>query len=169
MYPHFFTATIKDWIHILKEDEYKNIITESLQFLVSEKRIKVYAFVIMPNHIHIIWQMLGENLYNNVQRDFLYFTAQRIKYKLLKTDTKILNQFESNNKDRKYQIWKYNSLSIELYSKSVLEQKLNYIHQNPIKEKWQLANNIEDYKYSSASYYVNGQSDFKFISNYFEE
>ena len=123
----------------------------------------------MPNHIHIIWQILGEHLYNNVQRDFLKYTAQMLKFELLKTNSEILKLFESNNMDRKYQIWKYNSLSIELYSKSVFEQKLNYIHQNPLKEKWQLAGNIEDYKYSSASYYVNGRTDFKFITNYYEE
>ena len=36
----------------------KKIIVSSLQFLVNDRRVKVYGFVIMPNHIHIIWQKL---------------------------------------------------------------------------------------------------------------
>ena len=57
-YPHFFTATILEWKHLLSDDEMKNIIVSSLDFLVADKRIKVYDFAPMasgvPNHIHII-------------------------------------------------------------------------------------------------------------------
>ena len=51
----FFTATILYWKKLLKPDKYKQIIIESLKFLVAEKRVQVYGFVIMPNHIHLIW------------------------------------------------------------------------------------------------------------------
>ena len=81
-YPQFFTATILEWKHLLIEDKYKDIIIESLRFLVKEKRVVVYSFVLMPNHIHIIWQIQGEHKRENVQRDFLKFTAQKIKYDL---------------------------------------------------------------------------------------
>ncbi len=53
-YPHFFTATILEWKHLLSDDHMKNIIISSLDFLVTDKSIKVYAFVVMPDHIHII-------------------------------------------------------------------------------------------------------------------
>ena len=49
---YFFTATIKEWKHLLKPDKYKEIIVDSLRFLVAEKRVRVCGFVIMPNHIH---------------------------------------------------------------------------------------------------------------------
>ncbi|MCW3114621.1 MAG: hypothetical protein JWR18_3017 [Segetibacter sp.] len=52
-YPDYFTATILEWKHLLKEDKYKEIIISSLQFLVKENRLKVYAFCIMSNHIHL--------------------------------------------------------------------------------------------------------------------
>lgn len=50
----FFTASILDWKQLLKPDKYKNILIESLQFLVDNKRVKVYGFVIMPNHTHFL-------------------------------------------------------------------------------------------------------------------
>ncbi len=43
-YPDYFTATILEWKHLLKADKYKDIVISSLEFLVKENRIKVYAF-----------------------------------------------------------------------------------------------------------------------------
>lgn len=51
-HPQFFTATNLEWKRLLKPDKYKEIIIESFQFFVKDKRIKLYAFVIMENHIH---------------------------------------------------------------------------------------------------------------------
>ena len=167
-HPYFFTATIKDWKHLLKPDKYKEIIVDSLRFLVAEKRVRVFGFVIMPNHLHLIWQVLDGHRYQDVQRDFLKYTAQKIKNDLMTYHPKVLEHFKSENKDRKYQIWKYNSLSIELYSEKVFEQKLDYIHNNPIQAKWSLAKLPEDYKYSSAGYYYNGKFKYEFLSHYLD-
>jgi len=57
----FFTATILEWKHLLKFDKYKKIICSSLAFLSKENRVKIFAFVIMPNHIHIVWQIANDN------------------------------------------------------------------------------------------------------------
>ncbi|WP_246849943.1 transposase [Rufibacter roseolus] len=62
----FFTATILEWKHLLKPDKYKNTILDSLRFLVREKRVKVYGFVIMPNHVHLLWKMEEPHLRENV-------------------------------------------------------------------------------------------------------
>ncbi|HLX54440.1 MAG TPA: hypothetical protein VKR58_10885, partial [Aquella sp.] len=53
----FFTATILEWKYLLEPDRFKDIIINSLLFLKNEKSIVVYGFVIMPNHIHLIWQV----------------------------------------------------------------------------------------------------------------
>ena len=58
---YFWTVTIKDWKHLLKPDKYKKLIINELLKLVERKLIKVYAFVIMPNHIHLVWEMLQLN------------------------------------------------------------------------------------------------------------
>lgn len=167
-HPYFFTATINGWKHLLKPNKYKDIIIDSLAFLVKEKRVKIYGFVIMPNHLHIIWKVQDGIKYEHVQRDFLKYTAQRIKFDLVDNHPKVLEMFKSDNKDRKYQIWKYNSLSIELYTESVFVQKLDYIHNNPIQEKWKLAINIEDYKYSSAGFYYSGTYQYDFLTHYMD-
>ncbi len=49
----FFTATILEWKHLLKPDKYKELIIQSLKFLVDNGRVQLYGFVIMPNHIHL--------------------------------------------------------------------------------------------------------------------
>ena len=68
---YFTTATVKGWKHLLKPDKYKKIITDSLEFLSLESSIRVYAFVVMPNHFHLIWQMIGDKPFSNTQLRFM--------------------------------------------------------------------------------------------------
>src|SRR5438046_1325004 len=104
-YPQFFTATNLEWKNALKKNEYKEIIIRSLRFLVESKRIILYAFVIMPNHLHLIWQMQAGIKRKNIQRDFLKFTSQRIKDRIVLNKSELLSEFLVNAKDRKYQLW----------------------------------------------------------------
>ena len=143
-YQTFFTATINKWIKALQHDDCKQIIIDSLNYLVDKKRIKVFAFVIMPNHIHLIWQIQENNTKEAVQRDFLKFTGQQIKFWLEKNDKSLLKKLEVNLRDRKYQIWQRNALSIPIWTPAVFEQKLDYIHLNPIQEKWKLSTYPEE-------------------------
>ena len=89
-YPQFFTATILDWKPLLKEDKYKDIIVSSIKFLVDNKRVKVFSFVIMPNHLHIIWQIQPGHEREEVQRDFLKYTAQKIRFDLVENNPELL-------------------------------------------------------------------------------
>jgi REP element-mobilizing transposase RayT len=162
---YFFTATILNWQHLLKDDSYKDIILDSISFLVLDKRIKVYAFVIMPNHIHLVWRIVEPHIKSDVQRDFLKFTAQKMKALLKREKPEFLEKFRVNAKDREYQIWKRDPLSVELINVSVIRQKIDYIHPNPIHPKWNLGRTITDYKYSSAGFYYMGKNDFDFLSN----
>src|SRR6478735_1723909 len=160
----FFTATVLDWKNLLKPDKYKDIVIESLGFLVKDKRVEVNAFVIMQNHIHLIWQMLNNHKRENVQRDFLKFTAQKIKTDLIKNHPQVLSKFEVNAKDRRYQFWERNPLSVDLYTEAVFIQKLEYIHLNPVQA--QLCSLPEEYWYSSARFYEIGIDDFGFLTHY---
>ena len=69
-YPQFFTATNLGWKKLLKPDKYKDIVINSLRFLVKENGIILYGFVIMDNHLHLIWQMQASVKPADVQRDF---------------------------------------------------------------------------------------------------
>jgi len=160
---YFFTATNLNWIKLLEEDEHKNIVINSLKFLSDNKRIKVLGFVIMPNHIHLIWQILSPHKNADVQRDFLKYTAQQIKFNLIKKDSKLLDNIVVNAKDRRYQLWERNPHWFELDNTDTLRQKLNYIHKNPLQEKWLLAINEEDYLFSSARFYKCENNYFDFL------
>ncbi|MDZ7898648.1 MAG: transposase [Arcicella sp.] len=165
----FFTATNLWWKKLLKPDKYKQIIVDSLAFLVKNERVKVYGFVIMPNHIHIVWRINEEHKREDVQRDFLKFTAQQIKQDLEINHPAVLSHFEVNLKDRKYQFWERNPLSVDLYSRKIVYQKLKYIHSNPLQDKWQLAKKPEDYWFSSYRFYEFGIDDFGFLTHYLED
>ena len=164
----FFTATILEWKHLLKKDEYKQIIIESLLFLKKEGSVVINAFVIMPNHIHLIWQIQDNYKPDKIQMRFLKYTAQQMKFRLLDTNDAMLNEFLVNSKDRQYQFWERNSLSVDLWTEEVFIQKLIYIHNNPIKEPLNLVVYPEDYKYSSAKFYETGVDDFGLLTHYKE-
>ena len=162
----FFTATILEWKLLLQNDNYKDIIIESMRFLVADKRVTIFSFVIMPNHLHIIWQINDRYEVHQVQQSFLKYTAQQIKFDLQKNNPKLLEEFRVDTADRQYQFWERNPLSVDLFSEKVFDQKFDYIHNNPLQEKWKLAEYPEEYKYSSAKFYFSGVDEFGFVTHY---
>ncbi len=140
-----------------------------MRFLVNDKRVKIYGFVIMPNHIHLVWRIQDNHLLEDVQRDFLKYTAQQIKFDLQAHHPQVLATFEVNLKDRKYQFWERNPLSIDLFDRKTVEQKLVYIHNNPLQEKWNLAVHPSDYQYSSFRFYETQEDYFGFLTHYRED
>ena len=163
-YPHFFTATNLEWKKLLQHDKYKDIIIESMKFLVQDKRVIIYGFVIMYNHMHIIWQMQAGRKRDAVQRDLLKHTAKVIKEDMLLNQPAELQAYLVNAKDRTYQFWERNSLSVEIWSEKVLIQKLKYIHENPVRAG--LCRYPEEYKYSSALLYKTGIDNWGFLTHY---
>lgn len=164
-HPQFFTATILQWKPLLKEDSFKDIIIDSLRFLKNEKSIVIYAFVIMPNHIHLIWQIQDGYKQDKVQLRFLKFTAQQMRFKLIDANISLM-PYLVDSADRKHQFWERNALSIDLWTPSVFTQKLDYIHNNPVQDKWRLCEYIEDYEYSSAKFYETGYDRFGLLTHY---
>lgn len=165
-YPQFFTATILEWKPLLRNDGYKSLILSSLRFLVQHNRIALYGYVIMPNHIHLIWHIGEGHTREGVQRDFLKYTAQHIRWDLINHNPTLLEQFRVNARDRMFQIWERNPLTVDIYTEKVLLQKLNYIHNNPLQEKWHLCARPEDYPWSSARFYHTGVDPHGVVSHY---
>ncbi len=160
-HPEFITVTCLDWKPLLDDDGHKALITNSLDFLSKDGRALIYGFVIMNNHFHLIWQIMGEHKRDAVQRDFLKFTGQQVLRSLRNTGSAMLSELIVNAKDRKRQVWERNSLGIPLWSSQVFEQKLEYIHYNPVKAG--LCKYPEDYKYSSARFYEKNEKDWSFL------
>jgi REP element-mobilizing transposase RayT len=120
----------------------------------------------MDNHIHLIWQMMAGIKPEAVQRDFMKYTAQKIKQDLLKFHPAVLAHFKVNAKDREYQFWERNALSVALKTLEMFKQKLAYIHYNPVLAG--LCNLPEEYKYSTAGFYETGVNDWRFVTHYTE-
>jgi putative transposase len=148
---------------LLAPDKYKNIVIESLRFLVQQERILLYGFVIMSNHIHLVWQMKAGHLRPHVQRDFLKFTAQQIKFDLVKNHPAVLESFKVAAKDRTYQFWERNPLTVDLWTEKTMLQKLRYIHLNPVRAN--LCQWPEEYPYSSAQFYHTGIDNWGFLTH----
>ena len=163
-WPQFYTATILNWQNLLHEDKYKDIIVESLQFCVKENKVKLYAFVIMSNHIHLVWQPIYPTLRVKLQHSFMTFTAQKIKEELKRNNPVLLEIFKVGAKDRMYQIWERNALTIDLFAPKAFYQKIDYVHYNPVKAG--LCIESEDYYYSSAKFYLTGVDEFNMLTHF---
>jgi putative transposase len=165
-YTYFYTETIQNFSHLLVDDKLKMVIIQSLQYLVKKELITVYGFVIMPNHIHLLWSIKVMNGKESPAGSFSKFTAHEFKKYLLQTDLAKLATFSTDKIDRKYHFWKRDPLAIQMSSELIFTQRLNYIHNNPLQEKWKLCKNPEEYRWSSAKFYLTGEDEFGILKNY---
>lgn len=160
---YFWTATINKWQRLLWNGEYKDVIISSLDYLTNKGKIDVFAFVIMPSHIHLIWKTNELNGRETAQGSFLKYTAHEFE-KMLRDEGKLAS-YKVNDSNKEYEFWQRDSLAIHLYSREVALQKLKYIHNNPLAQHWQLAKHPCDYKYSSARYYELNEKNFSFLKD----
>lgn len=164
----FYTDTIVDFKHLLQDDNIKLILIQSLTYMVQHSLVKIFGYVIMPNHIHLIWTHLSLNGKESPAGSFAKYTAHKIKKYLQTNNPHQLANYLSVKNDRKYQFWKRDPLAIPLSTIKILEQKLEYIHNNPVVEKWALCKLPEDYRWSSARFYVEGVDEFGLLTHYKE-
>lgn len=150
----FVTSTVLNWINLFDKKRFAEIVIDSLKFIIEEQWINVYAFVLMPNHLHLIIRFLGNHTADQVFRDFHKYTAQQILKIMRNEESALINKFLVHKKDRKHQIWQRDPKFKNIYSAQFLLQKAEYIHNNPIQPQWQLVEKTEDYSYSSAAYYL---------------
>ena len=162
----FITITNLNWLPILNNVHHKQIIIEALKTRVEKNQVTIYAFVIMPNHLHIIWQLHDGIIKKDFQRDFLKFTARSILRFMKMNDDPMLGLLKVTAPDRHYQVWERNSLSIDIYSEKILLQKIKYLHNNPVHPKWKLAGFAENYFYSSARFYETGVNEFGWLTHF---
>ena len=165
---YFFTATILEWKHILRLDKYKDIIIESFKFIVNENRVRIFASVNMPNHLHTVWKINEELESSDFQRDTLKYISQTMLRELKIYHPNMHKELYVGSKDREYQVWERNPLSVPLFTQKVVEQKISYIHNNPVNPRWTLVENQENYKYSSAKFYFKGIEEFGFLEHYMD-
>lgn len=166
---YFWTATINNWIPLLEDDQYKNVIIQSLRYLSNTGKIDVFAFVIMPNHIHLIWRVNAMNGKETAQGSFLKYTAHQFRQLLLERNPSNLNLFTVEANNKQHEFWQRDSLAVHLYTRDVAYQKLDYLHRNPTAKHWRLADDYIYYKYSSVRFYEADVRDFDFLKDLREE
>ncbi len=157
-FAYFVTCTVVNWFPILTHDTYVRIILDSLAYLQSHKHTQLNAFVVMPSHLHaVLWPEQGINL-SDVLRDFKRFTSRAISGEAFtQGDTRALGVFSiarqrgRGGNTSQYQVWQEGSHPEAIYSRDFAQQKLDYIHSNPVRAK--LVENALDWPYSSARAY----------------
>ena len=161
---YFTTCTISNWTPIFYDmPECNQFVIDSLDYLHKNNKVKIYAFVIMKHHLHLVWEMLDGISINNSRSALLKNTGYNFRKYLLIKDPLYLENFESNRNDREYHFWKSNHRSFEIYNYKILWQKINYTHNNPENDPTLNTMNKNEYYYSSAKYYESGVKDFDFL------
>ena len=159
---HFLTFSIMGWIDIFSRQRYRDLVLESFQFCQKNKGLLIGGYVIMSNHIHVIWTARENNL-SDIIRDFKTYTSKAISASVQDEPESrkdwLLHMFRfyatRTNANDNYKVWTGNNHPEEIYSDSFLRTKLNYIHENPVRAGW--VQEPHHYTYSSASNYVNGK------------
>jgi putative transposase len=164
--PEFLTATITHWHHLMSDDKCKRIILEALAWLSANGRCQINGFVIMPNHIHLIWKITDGLSRFEVQGALLSYTAHAFQKYLKRARSVQLSKYKVLEVDRKYQFWERDSRVKECWSQAFILQKFNYLHNNPCQPKWNLARAPADYYWSSAEFYETGISRFPWLVHY---
>ena len=112
--------------------------------------------------------MLDKNGKEMPHASFNKKVAHEIVKDLKLYHTQVLPFFKVNEKEREYRIWQRDALAIEMDTRNKVEQKIDYIHTNPLQEHWNLSKRPEDYKWSSAEFYETGIDEFGFITHYMD-
>jgi REP element-mobilizing transposase RayT len=152
------------WVDALSRPYYKDIVIDSLRFCQQKKGLILYAYVIMSNHIHLIAAAKeGYNL-SDILRDMKKHTSKSLLAAIQNNNIESrkdwmmwifssAGKFNSNNKE--FQFWQQDNRPIQLSTSEMVEQRLDYIHNNPVVEG--LVKEAEDYPYSSAADYSGGK------------
>lgn len=154
--PHFITYGTVQWADALSRHEYKQKVIDSLQHCIAEKGLLLHAYVIMSNHVHLIASATEGVKLEDIMRDHKKFTSRQLLQAIEQNPQEsrkswLLWLFKSggraNSNNRRYQFWQQDNHPIELSTREMLFQKLEYILQNPVRAGlvWQ----PEQYIYSS--------------------
>ena len=141
---YFLTFTVKNWYYLFDRNNRFEMLANTLKFFQENKGLKIYAYVFMLNHIHLIIQ--SDNVINFV-RDFKRWTSRELKNDLIKYEPEVLKLFL--DKDNNYNFWQDTNKPEIIENEKFFIQKLNYILNNPVKKDY--VEKPEYWKWSSAN------------------
>ena len=163
----YTTASILyvDWLPLFAEPEYRQIILDSLHYLRLAKQTQLNAFVVMSTHVHaVLWPDDGIHL-SDVTRDFKRFTSRAISREAERQGKKeFLLTFKNARKANRgrevsiYQVWQEGSHPEAIFTEKFANQKIDYIHLNPVRAG--IVNVAQEWPYSSARAYILGEETY---------
>ena len=145
---YFFTPVTHKRLPIFQTDKLKKIMVDALDEARRSGKFLIFAYVIMPDHYHIITDNSREP--SDTLRFLNGISAKRILDHLKAKALESLDKLRMFEKKRgyKYSVWEHHPDTFLVTSESMLMQKVNYIHFNPVKAG--LVEHPNDYLYSSA-------------------
>jgi REP element-mobilizing transposase RayT len=161
---HFITFAVVEWVDVFTRKEYKDILIESLKHCQKERGLQIYSWCIMSNHVHLVISAI-QNDTSEILRDFKKFTSKEIIKAITAHPGEsrkewMLEIFKkegaANSRNVTYQFWRQDNQPKELFSSNFTNQKLEYIHNNPVEAG--IVEKAEEYIYSSARDYYEGKS-----------
>lgn len=156
---YFVTSTITQWVDLFTRDVYRELIADSLKHCINKKGLIIHAWCFMSNHIHLIISKKGDEELPEILRDFKKFTGLKL-IDTIKTPNEsrhdwMLKIFEEEaskiKRVKNFKLWQDGNHPVLLDSNKMLEDRLQYVHQNPVKAGWVVRS--QDYRWSSATDY----------------
>ncbi len=152
--PHFLTCTVVEWLSVFSRPRVVDILLESWRYQREHAGLRLYGFVILENHLHFIAQ--AERL-DTCLSSFKSFTAKKIIAHLHQhREEHLLARLHgaklAHKTDREYQLWQEGSHAELVFSETMMREKLEYIHANPVQRGF--VDRPEQWRYSSARNYA---------------
>jgi len=153
---YFVSFATVYWVDVFTRETYFKVLANSIGYCRKFKGMELFAFCFMPSHIHFIFRSENENP-SGLLRDFKKYTARKMIETIIEHPQEsrkewLLEMFKKAGKKNgnvsKYQFWQHHNKPIELWTTKVIKQKLEYIHNNPVKAGF--VDQPTDWKYSSA-------------------
>ncbi len=170
---YFLTFSTVEWIDVFTRKLYRDILVDSFRYCRMNKGLKLYSWVIMSNHVHMIVSASDGFKLSGILRDMKKHTSKKIIKSILEENESrkewlvAVMQLAANrnSKEQKYQLWRNDNHPIELERSFIgmIDQKMNYIHDNPVEAD--IVEKAEDYLYSSARNYsgLNGMIEIDYL------
>ncbi|GAA4776636.1 MULTISPECIES: REP-associated tyrosine transposase [Flavobacterium] len=166
---YFITITTVGWIDVFTRLNQKQNIINALHYCQLHKGLEIYAYCIMSSHLHLLCKATDGFILSDVIRDFKKFTSKKIIQTIIDEPESrrewLLEYFKKTcehlKREQHYKVWQDGYHAEQIYSNSFIKQKINYIHNNPVKDK--IVSLPEDYYFSSARNYAGLENDLELI------
>ncbi len=164
---YFISFATINWIDVFVRELYFGIVADSLNYCIRHKGMVVYAYCIMPSHIHLIFRDANKEP-SKLLKEFKTFTSKQLAKAIAENEQEsrqewILKMMEeagsTKSNVKHFQFWQQHNKPIELYSNHVIDKNLDYLHNNPVEAGFVIE--AHQWKYSSAGDYagIKGEVD----------